>query len=351
LGDFSEKRIDRAYARLLYVKPKEGKMKRKVFGIGLIVVLVGLHFSPAMTLAAEEYPSRTIEYVVGWGAGGGSDTFARIINIPVRRKLGQKIAVVNMPGASSSIAMQYIQQQPADGYTLFGCTSELSINQLQGLTTYTFKDFTPIIRAHVDVGALQTAPGREYKTWKEIVDFAKGTERKIRLAGIGAASIDEIASVIVLDCEEITEKFTYIPFESAGKMHAALLGGHIDVMYEEPGVTIDLIDAGKMIPLIFFTEKRLERFPNVPCAGELGYEIPPMLWRGITVKKGTPQAIVDRLEEVYTKAMEHPMYKAFEESRLLTLFPGYLGSKDFETYLAREYQMYKKVVEKLGMGK
>ncbi len=319
---------------------------------GLIFLTVVALFLPAgLTVAAEKYPSRNIDYVVGWGAGGGSDIFGRIINLPVRRILKTTVTVVNMPGAASAIAMEYVQKQPADGYTLLGLTSELVSNQLQGRTRYTYKDFTPIIRAHVDIGMIQGGPKSPFKDWKEFVDFAQAGDRKIRLAGTGAASFDQIASIIILDSAGITDKVTYVPFDSAGEMHAALLGGHIDAMYEEPGVTLNLIEAGKMQPLIVFTEKRLEKFPQVPSAGDLKYEIPPMMWRGVVVKKGTPQDIVDILEQAYTKAMDSAMYKAFEKERLLTLFPGYMGSKAFAADLAREYEMYKKVLEKMGQLK
>ncbi|MBW2309103.1 MAG: tripartite tricarboxylate transporter substrate binding protein [Deltaproteobacteria bacterium] len=321
---------------------------KKVF---ISVIAIGLCFSAGLTGAAEKFPARNIEYVVGWGAGGGSDIFGRIINMPTRRILKTTITVVNMPGAASAIAMEYIQKQPADGYTLLGLTSELVSNQLQGRTRYSYKDFTPIIRAHVDIGMIQGGPKSPFKNWKGFVDFAKGGERKIRLGGTGAASFDQIASVIILDSAGIADKITYIPYDSAGEMHASLLGGHIDAMYEEPGVTLNMIEAGKMIPLIVFTEKKLEKFPDVPSAGDLGYEIPPMMWRGIVVKKGTPQDIVDILEKAYTKAMKHPMYKAFEQQRLLTLFPGYMGSKAFAADLAREYKMYSKVLEKMGQKK
>jgi putative tricarboxylic transport membrane protein len=325
-------------------------MKFKIFTVSIVFITIGLCFTLGTAAAADKYPSRNIEYVIGWGAGGGSDTFGRIINIPVRRLLKTNVAVVNMPGAASAVAMEYVQQQPADGYTIFGCTSELVSNQLQGRTKYTYKDFTPIIRAHVDVGTIQSVPNENFKNWNEFIAFANKSDRKIRLGGTGAASFDQIASYIVLDSAGIADKVTYIPFESAGEMHAALMGGHIDAIYEEPGVTLDLIEAGKMIALIVFTDKRLEKFPNVPAAGELGYEVPPMLWRGIMVKKGTPQEIVDLLEATYIKAMQNPIYKSFEQDRLLTLFPGFLNSKDFAKDLEREYKMYQKVVQKLGLA-
>lgn len=313
---------------------------------GFVIFLMIL--SASAVFGADKFPSRNIEYVVGWGAGGGSDTFGRIICIPVRRHLKSTLSVVNMPGAASAIAMEYVQKQPADGYTLLGLTSELVSNQLQGRTRYNHRDFNPIIRAHVDIGMIQGGPKSPFKNWKEMVAFANKGERKIRLGGTGAASFDQIASMIILDSAGIADKVTYVPFDSAGEMHAQLLGGHLDAMYEEPGVTLNLIEAGKMIPLIVFIKDRLEKFPDVPSAGELGLEIPPMMWRGIVVKKGTPQPVVDALEAAFTKAMKSSMYKAFERERMLDMFPGYMGSKDFTADLEREYVLYQKVIKKLG---
>ena len=313
-----------------------------------VLIIFTVMFSAAAVLAADKFPARNIEYVVGWGAGGGSDVFGRIINMPVRRYFKSTISVVNMPGAASAIAMEYVQKQPADGYTLLGLTSELVSNQLQGRTSYNHRDFTPIIRAHVDIGMIQGGPKSPFKNWNGLVAFAKKGKRKVRLGGTGAASFDQIASMIILDSAGIADKVTYIPFDSAGEMHAQLLGGHLDAMYEEPGVTLSLIEAGKMIPLIVFIKERLKKFPDVPSAGELGYDIPPMMWRGIVVKKGTPQAVVDRLEEGYIKAMQSSMYQAFERERMLDMFPGFLGSKDFAADLEREYELYKNVLKKLG---
>ncbi|MEW6674335.1 MAG: tripartite tricarboxylate transporter substrate binding protein [Thermodesulfobacteriota bacterium] len=319
-------------------------LKRLIAGVAVIGILV----CGTTASSEDKFPSRNIEYVVGWGAGGGSDIFGRIINMPVRRHLKTTVSVVNMPGAASAIAMEYIQNQPADGYTLLGLTSELVSNHMQGRTKFTHRDFTPIIRAHVDIGMLQTSPKSPFKNWQELVAFAKKGERKIRLGGTGAASFDQIASMIILESAGIADKVTYIPFDSAGEMHAQILGGHLDVMYEEPGVTLKMIEAGQMIPLIVFTKEKLKNFPAVPSAGELGYDIPPMMWRGIVAKKGTPDNVIAILEDAYTKAMDSSMYRAFEKESLLDLFPGYMNSKQFAADLDREYELYKKIITKLG---
>lgn len=326
-------------------------MKTRSFICAVFMLTMAMVLIPLIAPAQDKYPSRNIDYIIGWGAGGGSDYFGRVINMPVRKLLKVNVNVVNMPGAAESIATEHVQRQPADGYTIFGATSELSTNQLFGRTKFNYKDFTPIIRAHVDVGSFQVAPNQNFKNWTEFLTFAKSSSRKLRIGGTGAASFDMLVSQIILDSAGIADKCTYIPFDSAGEMHASLLGGHIDAMYEEPGVTVDMITAGKMIPLLVFSDKRLAKFPNTPSAGELKYEIPPMLWRGILVKKGTPQEIVDLLEKSYTEAMKDPIYVAFEKDRLLDLFPGYLNSKDWEADLAKEYAAYEKVITKLGLKK
>lgn len=326
-------------------------MKARACFCVAMALAVAFALSPVLAQAQDKYPSRNIDYVIGWGAGGGSDYFGRVINMPMRKILTVNVNVVNMPGAAEAIATEHVQRQLADGYTLFGATSELSTGQLLGRTKYNYKDFTPIMRAHVDVGGFQSALNQNFKDWNGFLAYAKSLNRKIRVGGTGAASFDQLVSQIIIDSAGIADKCNYIPFDSAGEMHASLLGGHIDLMYEEPGVTVDMIAARKMVLLLVFSDKRLGKFPDVPSAGELKYEIPPMLWRGILVKKGTPQPIVELLEKSYTQAMKDPMYVAFEKDRLLDLFPGYLNSKDWEAELAREYAAFEKVISKLGLKK
>jgi len=297
-------------------------------------------------VAEGEYPSRTIEYIVGWGAGGGSDVFARTINIPVRGALGVPIVEINMPGASSATATIHVMQQPADGYTVFGITPDLLTNHILGRCEFSHEDFTPIIRAHVDVGVIHTRAGAPFQTWEEFVKYAGANPGKVSWAGIGAASFDEIASAVIWNSAGLEVK--YVPYESGGEMHAALLGGHIDVMYEEPGVVMSLIEEGKVQPLLVLTDSRIERFPDLPCAGEMGYEVPPAMWRGIAVKKGTPAEIVAALEKAYSAAIESSVYRDFEKNRVLDLYPGFMGSEEFRKDMEREYGLYYDIMKKLG---
>jgi len=319
----------------------------------LALISFGLILIPALfivnTAFSQDYPKRTIQYIVGWGAGGGSDVFGRVITIPVKNKLGVPVIVVNMPGASSATATNYVMDQPADGYTVFGITSDIMSNIFLDRTKYTQKDLTPIIRAHVDIGMIQIGPHSPFKTWEALLKHAKENPGKQTWGGTGAGSYDEVATAVLRNAAGINVK--YVPFESASEMHAALLGGHIHAMYEEAGPVIAMIEAGKTQPVIVIAEKRLERFPNVPCAKELGYAIPPLQWRGVAVKKGTPQPIVEILEKAFTDAIKSPEYQDFEKKRFLNLYPGFLGSKDFAVDLDREYPVYEKIMKTMGQTK
>jgi len=323
--------------------------KRKLSSVVAFVVFLVAIFLITGTGFSQDYPKRTIQYIVGWGAGGGSDIFGRVITVPVKNKFGVPVVVVNMPGASSATATNYVMDQPADGYTVFGITSDIMSNIFLARTKYTNRDLTPIIRAHVDIGMIQIGPHSPFKTWDALIKHAKENPGKQTWGGTGAGSYDEMATAVIRSAAGINVK--YVPFESASEMHAALLGGHIHAIYEEAGPVIAMIDAAKVQPVLVIADKRLERFSNIPCAKELGYSVPPLQWRGVAVKKGTPQPIVDILEGAFTEAIKSPEYQDFEKKRFLNLYPGFLGSKDFVVDMEREYPIYEQIMKKIGQTK
>jgi putative tricarboxylic transport membrane protein len=331
------------------------KINKNLFMLALVAGLIILIFGIQGQAIGESipkpegYPSRNIEYVVPWGAGGGSDIFGRVVCMPARREMGVSIVVVNMPGGAGAVGTEYVMKQPADGYTLFGITNDLDVNYLLGRSAYTpHKDLTPIIRAHVDVSSIMVGKNSPAQNWQGLVDYAKKNPGKLTMGGIGALASDERWGQMVWEAAGV--KVSYVPFDDAGEMHAALLGGHIDTMFEEPGVVISMVEQGLLKPVIILTEKRLAKFPDVPSAGEIGV-VPPMMWRGIAVKRGTPPEIVSYLEKVFTKSLESDLYKSFEKSRLLDLYPGYLGSADFMKVWEKEFELNEKALKKQGLIK
>jgi putative tricarboxylic transport membrane protein len=311
------------------------------------IVLVGLVVAGwASPSGAASYPCKSVEWIVGWGAGGGSDIFARSIAPGLSENLGVPVKVTNMKGASSVPAQEETIKRPADGCTIFSITPSLITNELTGLTDLsTLGTLTPVFRAHVDVGMLYSKEGGKFETWEAVAVYTKANEGKLLIGGTGTAGFDEIVANVVMQSAGAT--FRYLPYESASKINDDLLGGRLDLIYDEISVMSGMIEAGQMRPLIVLAEKRLEKYPDVPSAKELGYQVPPSLWRGASLKKGTPDDIVMILETAFTKAAATDAYMKFEDGRLLNLYPGRLGSADFAKVIADEYGMYKDVIESL----
>jgi len=325
------------------------KMVCFVFGFTALIVAITCPSTRAQVQKPKGFPSKNMEYVIGWGAGGGSDVFGRLICIPARRPLGAPLVVVNMPGGAAAAATEYVMNQPADGHTLFGITNDLDVNYLLGRSKYTpHRDMIPIIRAHVDVSAIVLGEKSPGKNWQELVAYGKKNPGKLTMGGIGALASDERWGKMVWEAAGV--QISYVPYDDAGEMHAALLGGHINTMFEEPGVIMSMIEKGSMKPAIILTEKRVSRFADGPCAGEVGV-VPPMMWRGVAVKKGTPDDVVKYLEYVFREALKDDMVKHFEKSRLLDLYPGYMGSAEFMKVWEQEYQVNEKSLKQMGLIK
>lgn len=318
-----------------------------VLAAGVLVIFSMILINPSQGETATKFPERSIEVIVGWGAGGGTDLFARGICAPAQDILGVPLAVVNIPGANSATAMGHVLNQKADGYTVFAITSDLLTVEAMGLLPGSLDSLEPLVRAHVDVGMIQVGKNSPFKTWDEFVKYAKDNPDTITVAGTGAGSYDDIAVSVLMRSAGL--KIKYVPFDSASEMHAALMGGHIMAMHEETGPSSGYIEAKETWPILVSADKRLEAFKDVPCAKELGIEYCPMQWRGIAVKKGTPEEVVEILEEAFAKAWQTDQYKKFEKDRYLDLYPGFLRGSDFREDMMRELELYTRFVKDLGL--
>jgi len=315
----------------------------------LLVAALALGGCGGATDGKAKYPERSIEGIVGWGAGGGTDVFARAIAKPAGEILGKPIVIKNMPGSSGAVAGDYVTQQPADGYTLWFMGSNYAVNVALGRTPHPLSDYIPNARLPHATAMLQVTKNSKFKTIDDIVAYAKANPGKLKVGGTGAASFDEV--VIALWEEAAGIKVNYVPYEQGGQMQAALLGGHIDVMFEELGPVAGRVADGSLIPVLAFSEKKLEKFPNLPVAPDKGWNITLGNWRGVMVKKGTDPAIVKKLEEVFTKAKDSPSYKKIEKDTFLDLRPGYLNGNDYGAAIQKDIDVYKKALTKLGYVK
>jgi putative tricarboxylic transport membrane protein len=336
--------------------------KRLIGSLVAIFFLAGILF--AVGAQAQEkpadYPKRKIEWNLWYGPGGGTDIFSRTIGIPARRGLRPApLVIINIPGAAGANGMIYTMEQPADGYTITSIGNDLPINDVLKRAKFkgkplTIDDFVPIIRCQYDTATIQVSAkkskstGKPFKDIKDLIKYAKSNPGKVTIGGTGSAGFDEVVVAMFMKAGGIKAK--YVPFDSAGKMHAQVLGGHIDAMFEEFGSTISLLEKGDINALVVFKEDRVKdkRFAKIPTAPELGWDVTLGRWRGIGAKAGTPPDRIGYLHQVFKKAMGHSVYKNMEKNLLLDLRPGYMGPKELDVLIKKEKETFSRVLMDLG---
>ena len=282
---------------------------------------------------------KPVELVVPWGTGGGSDQMARALaHAMEKQQPGLTVAVLNKPGGNGTLGLSYALSQPANGRTLVLITNDFLINHLLGTASIKPEDFDYIGRVVADVEMLfARSDDARFGSFAAYVKEAKAKPGTITIATAGANGVEQLAMTLVNKALGVEVK--WIPFDKPAERVAAFLGGHVDLMVEEPSDMKQYIAEGKMKPLVQLTEKRTANFPSTPTAKEVGAEVVLGLWRGVAIKRGTDPAIRAALERIVAKAVTDPEFvDSYVRQRSLDIRPGYLSATDFQKSVANEYQ-------------
>lgn len=291
---------------------------------------------------AIDYPTRDIEIYVGHGAGGGTDNFVRAIASELKDILGVNVVVINKPGAAGVVAKQEAATLPADGYTLMAIPN-LAVTTAAGTNPLGLEAIRPIARIQCDTYAIQVKTGA-FDNIEEFLEYAKANPGKLRIGGVASLSMDDLIAHAFM--KEAGIELTYVPMESAGQMHAAVLGGHIEVMIEELGPAQSLIEAGDVTPLVLLLEDRLDDYPDIPTTLEVGINLTNGVERGLGCRSDVPDEIVEILEKAMFEAMNTDRYREYEKSAYLHLRDGWLGADDYRSKLEKDIEDYRTILEK-----
>jgi tripartite-type tricarboxylate transporter receptor subunit TctC len=300
--------------------------------VALLVVLVASMSLGSVFAASGDYPTKPIQVVVGWGAGGITDRSARGVAPVAEKFLGQPWVVTNMPGAAGAIGAAHVLRQNPDGYTLLFGSETMSIWQLMGLSEYSYKDFEPIMLCTQGVPAIAVNASRPWRTVQEFVEYAKANPRKIKLGIAGPATTGAVAAAILHKC--LGTELSNIAFEGGGPAVTAALGGHVDVVMENLPDVVEHHKAGKLRILAIFDNERMETLPDVPALGEIyagtrNY-LPYGPYFGLFAPKGVPAAVVSTLTDAMKKTVADPRWQQYVRD-------GYFRSLALSGEEARKY--------------
>jgi tripartite-type tricarboxylate transporter receptor subunit TctC len=296
--------------------------------------------------ARAEYPDRAIKLIVPWAAGGDTDVIFRPLANLLQKQLGQPVVIANVGGASGTVGEREAASAAPDGYTVFGSHDFIHSVYFGGMTDIKYdKAFDPVCMVSSTPSVITVGAKTPWKTFKELVDDAKKRPGQIVVgASLGSTSQYSIA----LAAKAAGIKFKYVPYDGTAKRMTALLSGNIDI--GDSNLTQkSKVEAGLLRFLANMAEKRTAGLENVPTLKELGYNVSYAVSRGLMVPKGTPAAVIAKLNDACAKATKDAEYA--KAMALQGTDVDYRDPKGYGEYLKQADKDTKEVARDLGLLK
>lgn len=298
-------------------------LKRLIAAATAAAALLG---GAGMALAEEKYPSRPIEFVVPWGPGGGADQLARKLSSLMEPLLGVTMPVVNAPGATGQTGLMKLLTQPGDGYQIQVMTADTVVLFGTGHSKIKTSEFLPIAILTQQPSGFFVAQGSPWKTWADVEKAAR--TRPLKVAVTGFDSPDDI-TVNYLVSKGL--KLISVPYAKPGERYTSVLGGHVDIVFEQAGDIRNFIDTKQVRPVLFFAEKRSPSFADIPVSKELGYDVTLPQFRAVVIKADTDQKVVKLIADALSKVAGSAGYKDYLKEQLADE-SSYAPMKDAQKY-------------------
>jgi tripartite-type tricarboxylate transporter receptor subunit TctC len=319
--------------------------RRHVLIAGMVTTVVPITPLGRQSAVAQDYPRRTIQIIVPANAGGPSDVGARILASIVEKDLGQSVVVANKAGAGSQIGLTEFARSRPDGYTL-GLIPLPGVNTIvldpERKAAFGVESIIPVINQVFDAGVIWVKADGPYKTLDDLVATARQNPGKLSACTTGILSDDHLAILMLQEAAKVD--FRIVHFDGAAQQLTAILGGHVDVAFDNVGSVRKRAQAGEVRVLAVMNPERVRLMPDVPSSTELGYPtVVSSSTRGIGVPKGTPPAVIKVIETSFRRAMSSPdhiqrMEDAGLEVRIMT-------GAEYASYYADQHIKAKKYTE------
>ncbi|PAU77181.1 Bug family tripartite tricarboxylate transporter substrate binding protein [Halomonas salipaludis] len=316
-------------------------MKMQLLGTALLSAAMAV--GVAGQVQADDFPSKPLTLVVGWGAGGSTDIQARVLANVLEEQLGQPVNVVNQPGAGGGVALSRLAVSDDEGYTfVFGTSMTITFGPLSTETNYQLDDFRYVAGVTLGQSAIVTGEDRPFgDTWDGLIEYAKenpGTSYATQTA-LDRMIIEYIAQQEGLDLR-------IVPTSGGAGMAPLILSGDVDFAYSG-GTHSGYADSGEMPVLLGLAEDRLAAYPDAPTLQEAGYDINAAEIRMAMVPKDTPDAHVERLAEALEVATQDERFIEITEERIL-MPVTWMPEDEVTQTLDDQVAGYKALLEELG---
>ncbi|MBU3545966.1 tripartite tricarboxylate transporter substrate binding protein [Polynucleobacter sp. MWH-Jannik1A5] len=270
-----------------------------------------LAFISTVAFAQSTYPTKPINFIVPYGAGGSADSRSRQLAQKMSLTLKQPIVVDNKPGAGGNIGTEMIARAAPDGYTIgMGNFAPMAVNKtLFGNLRYDPEtDLIPIILVEKGPLVLVVNPNSPFKTVQDIVAAAKAKPGVLTFSSGGIGGSHQLSAELFELNAGI--QMIHVPYKSGSAALTDLMAGNVDLMFDQMYSAVPSIKADKIRPLAITSKKRSPLLPNVPSFAELGYpKVEVLNWQGLIAPKGTSKAIIDKLNAAANEALKDPQLR------------------------------------------
>ena len=247
-----------------------------------------------------------------------------------------------------AVGMGDVANATPDGYTVCMLTAQLSTYRLMGLADLSYRNYDLLMLLNRSVVAIAVKADAQWKTMKELIDFARANPEKLTVGHTGAGGAWHLAMASLATTNNV--KFTYVPFDGAAPSRTALLGGHVDVVPAGVDELLQLYQSGQVRILAVASDKRHLAMPDVPTYAEAGFPGDPISdWRGLGTPKGLDPNVKATLEAGFKKCFDDPEFKKLAQELAIQLV--YKDSKDFTAFLEGMEKTLEPALEAVGLLK
>lgn len=315
---------------------------------------------PPAAFAQADFPNKPIKLISPFPPGGTSDVMARMLSEELGKQLKQPVLVENIGGAGGVIGTDRALKMPADGYTLIqtGVGQNAVAHGINPKVPYdSNRDFIHLTQVHSGPNVLVAHPSAPFNNFQEFLAYGRANPGKLNYGYTPAASghmamelLKQTASTCTGPRKDNCKPLFMvgIPYRGGGPMMTDLLGGTIPVMFINQDVALQHIKAGKLKALAVSSAQRNPLYPDVPSISESGFPgFSALSWSGISVAKGTPKPIADKLEAALVAAMNSPAIRQRMESQGFVVPPQ--GSAEYTKFVASEVDRWVRVIKTAGI--
>lgn len=311
--------------------------------IVFLMCICTLIFISSVSYADENFPTKEIEIICPYGAGGGLDVNLRVMSAEAEKVLGVPVLIINKPGAGGAIGFLEGAKAPADGYTLQGITPSVINLQYVADVGHDLKSFDPVILTTASPATITVKTDAPWDTLEEFLDYCRENEGLVTAANSGPGGLWHVCAVGVEAATGV--KFTHVPYNSGPTAATAVAGGHCDVCTVSYGELVPFVKGGQLKVLAVASPERGVD-PNIPTMKELGYDVDLGVWWGAMAPAGTPREIIDILYQAFEKGAKSPEFKRYIENGSLDY--RLMDPDEMKVFLEKEDTKWKELIYAAG---